>query len=463
MIADPFRSIEDTAFSLRRRAISSVELTQACLDRIDRLNAGLHAFTEIDADYALTQARKADAMRTSGTAGSALLGIPLAIKDIFDHAGHRTRAGSDALDDRLPSRSANVVKRLEMAGMVIVGRTHMVEFAYGGWGTNPVQGAPRNPWGKDAHVVAGGSSSGSAVAVSAGLVAAALGTDTGGSIRTPAAWCGIVGLKTSVGLVGRGGVVPLCPTHDSVGPMTRSVRDAAIMLEAMAGDDRRDVATRFAPRVQPLDGIEDEIKGLRIGILPERDLDGVEPDIRQLHDRAIADYRALGAQFSEITLPLSIQEYLGSGGDIMSVESYALLGGYVDRPGTPVDPVIAGRIKRGDALTGPQYYQLLETRRQAQIAFADVAQDFDAFVMPGSHRTPVPLADVDEARPPNHFGRLVNYLDLASLSVPIGLTGGGLPAGLQIAVRKYDDALALRIGRALERERGGLFTPPPGF
>ena len=206
--------------------------------------------------------------------------------------------------------------------MVVVGRTHMVEFAYGGWGTNPVQGAPRNPWGHSAHVVAGGSSSGSAVAVSAGLVAAALGTDTGGSIRTPATWCGIVGLKTSVGLVGRGGVVPLCPTHDSVGPMTRSVRDAAIMLEAMAGEDRRDVATRFAPRVQPLDGIEDEIKGLRIGILPERDLDGVEPDIRRLHDRAIADYRALGAQFSEITLP-PIRNMLGGGGDIMSVELLA--------------------------------------------------------------------------------------------------------------------------------------------
>ncbi|MER8435958.1 amidase [Mesorhizobium sp. M1393] len=431
--------------------------------RITDLNADLHAFCEIDGDYALAQARKADALRNAASPCSPLLGIPLAIKDIFDHAGHATHAGSNALDDRLPGQSATVVEKLEMAGMVILGRTNMVEFAYGGWGTNPVQGAPRNPRGQHGHLVAGGSSSGSAVAVAAGLVPAALGTDTGGSIRTPAAWCGIVGLKTSIGLVGRGGVVPLCPTHDSVGPMTRTVRDAAILLEAMAGADRRDVSTHNAPSIRPLDNIEKDIKHLRIGILPERDLEAVEPEVRALHDRSIVELRALGASFDEIRLPLSISQYLSSGGDIMSVESYALLGSYVDRPDSPVDAVIAGRIKRGKTLTGPEYYQLLETRRLAQIAFIDAAHGFDAFVAPGSHRTPVLLGDVNESQPPNHFGRLVNYLDLASLSIPIGLTTQGLPAGLQIIVRKFDDARALRIGRALERERGGLFVPPPGF
>nr|WP_245464949.1 amidase [Mesorhizobium sp. M1E.F.Ca.ET.045.02.1.1] len=308
-----------------------------------------------------------------------------------------------------------------------------------------------------------GSSSGSAVAVAGGFAPAALGTDTGGSIRTPAAWCGIVGLKTSVGLVGRGGVVPLCPTHDSVGPMTRTVRDAALLLEMMVGSDPRDVATWYVPPVRPLATIENGVKSLRIGMLSERDLAGVEPDIRMLYDRAIADLMALGAEFHKIALPLSISDYLGRGGDIMSVESYALLSPYVDHPDSPVDPVIAKRISHGRDISGPAYYRLLETRRLAQIGFQEAAAGFDAFVAPGSHRSPVPLADVEENQPPNHFGRLVNYLDLASLVIPVGLTSNGLPTGLQIVVRKFDDALALRIGRTLERERGGLFVPPPGL
>ncbi|TIT04421.1 MAG: amidase [Mesorhizobium sp.] len=463
MIFDPFWSIEQLSDRFARRELSSVEAVTELTRRIATLDGRLHAFCKIDEDGALARARAADEARARGTSTSPLLGVPLAVKDIFDQAGHGTHAGSNALNNRLPTRSANAVEKLESAGMVAIGRTNMVEFAYGGWGTNPVQGAPCNPWGLDTHVVAGGSSSGSAVAVASGLAPAALGTDTGGSIRTPSAWCGIVGLKTSVGLVGRGGVVPLCPTHDSVGPMARTVRDAALLLEAMLGLDRRDVATWHVPSVRSLATIEDGVKGLRIAMLPERDLAGVEPDIRMLYDRAIADLTALGGQFHKIALPLSISDYLGRGGEIMSVESYALLSAYVDHPDSPVDPIIAERIRRGRDISGPAYYRLLETRRLAQIGFQEAAAEFDAFVAPGSHRSPLPLAEVDESQPPNHFGRLVNYLDLASLVVPVGLTSNGLPAGLQIVVRKFDDALALRIGRTLERERGGLFVPPPGL
>ncbi|MBZ9742223.1 MULTISPECIES: amidase [unclassified Mesorhizobium] len=463
MTFDPFWTIEELSARFARRELSSLEATTELIRRISILDGKLHAFRAIDEDGALTSARAADEARVKSASTSPLLGVPMAVKDIFDQAGRPTLAGSNALDDRVPGRSANAVEKLDTAGMVAVGRTNMVEFAYGGWGTNPVQGAPCNPWGMRDHVVAGGSSSGSAVAVAAGFVPAALGTDTGGSIRTPAAWCGIVGLKTSVGLVGRGGVVPLCPTHDSVGPMARTVRDAALLLQAMLGTDGRDAATWHVPFISPLAGIEDGVKGLRIGILAERDLEGVEPDIRMLHDRAIADLTTLGAEFHEIALPLSMSEYLGSGGDIMSVESYALLGDYVERPDKLVDPVIAARIARGREISGAAYYRLLETRRLAQVAFHEAVAGFDALVAPGSHRSPVPLAQVDENQPPNHFGRMVNYLDLASLVIPVGSTASGLPAGLQIIVRKFDDALALRIGRALERERGGLFVSPHGL
>lgn len=459
---DPFASIETISRALQRRDISSVELTTYLLNRIGELDGWLHAFAELHADEAIASARKADERRRAGEDGP-LLGIPLAVKDIFDVAGQATRAGSLALDDRHPLRSANAVERLQAAGMVVLGRAHMVEFAYGGWGTNPVRGAPRNPWDGAIHRVAGGSSSGSAVAVAAGLAPAALGTDTGGSIRTPAAWCGIVGLKTSVGLIGRGGVVPLAPTHDSIGPIARTVRDVALLLQSLVGRDSRDVATFTAPPIDATGSIEEGACGLQIGVLPERDLDGVEPPIRTLYSQALAELSALGATLKELSLPLPMEDYLAQGGDIMSVESYALLGPHVERHREKVDPTIAGRILRGAGIAAADYYRVLETRKAAQAALAETMQGFDAFVLPGSHMLPVPLDEVDESRPPNLFGRVINYLDLASLCIPVGITDLGLPVGLQIVVRRFDDARALQIGRAFERQRGEAFCPPPDF
>lgn len=459
---DPFITIEALSSALGRGELSSLELTDALLSRIASLDPALHCFTEVHAEAAREAARAADARRADGEAGL-LLGVPLAVKDIFDMAGRETHAGSKALDDRRPTSSAAVVARLEALGMVILGRTHMVEFAYGGWGTNPVMGAPRNPWDRVAHRVAGGSSSGSGVAIAAGLTTAALGTDTGGSIRTPAAWCGVVGMKTSLGLISRAGVVPLAPTHDTVGPMTRSAFDAAVLIDAMSGPDPDDESTTVAPFVPALKGIEEPIRGLRIGILIDRDLQDVDASILGAYREMVGELTALGARCTEIRLPLSMEQYVASGGDIMSVEGYSHLGGYVERHKALVDPVIAARLLRGKSISGPDYYNVLLTRRAAQRAFQQAMQDFDAFIMPGSQMLPIPLVDVDENRPPNLFGRIVNYLDLAALAVPIGLSPDMLPIGLQIVVRKFDDALALRIGRALEKQRGGLFMRPPGF
>lgn len=459
---DPYATIEEMSMALRQREVSSEELTKDLLDRIARLDGLLHSFAEVRPEDAIFAAKKADARRRDGDDGP-LLGVPLAVKDIFDVAGQATHAGSLALDDRQPTRSSNAVERLDAAGMVILGRTHMVEFAYGGWGTNSVLGAPRNPFDGTTHRVVGGSSSGSAVAVAAGFTPAALGTDTGGSIRTPAAWCGIVGLKTSVGLVGRGGVVPLAPTHDSVGPMARSVRDAALLLQVLAGRDARDPSTFMAPAVDAMGTIEDGGSGSKIGVLSARDLEGVEAPVRRDYEKALLELTALGARLKEMSLPLPVAEYLNQGGDIMSVESYALLGSYVERSRDKVDPIIADRILRGAGITAADYYRVLEARRAAQATLAERMQGFDAFVLPGSHMLPIPLAEVDESKPPNLFGRVVNYLDLASLCIPIGASESGLPTGLQIVVRKFDDAKALRIGRAFERQRGGLFSAPPVY
>lgn len=441
-------------------AVTSEALVQDYIDRIDRFDGKLHAFVSVFGEQSLQQARECDAARASGKNVGALYGIPIAIKDIFDISGHLTAAGSDALTDRLPSISANAVQRLEAAGMIVLGKTHMVEFAFGGWGTNPVKGTPWNPWDMKTHRVPGGSSSGSAVAVAAGLAPAALGTDTGGSVRTPACWCGTVGLKTSLGLIGRTGVVPLCPTHDTIGLLTRSVRDAALLLDVLAGLDSDDLTTVDAPRIFPLDNLDHGVGGLRIGVLGGADLASVDPEVRDLFDCAVRDIGKLDARLEEIRLPLSVEQYVFDGGDIMSAESYAHLGEYVDAEDSVVDPVIRDRIIRGREISASRYIRLLEARRIAQAELNAMLDGLDAFLVPSCPQAAIPVDRVDENEAPNVFGRFVNFLDLAALSVPIGLTGAGLPAGLQIVTRRFDDALALRVGHALEHARGGLVKHP---
>ncbi len=460
---DAFSSLEAQARAVARKEVSSRELLDLYLDRIARLEPRIQAFSRLFEEEARRAARAADGALAAGRKLGPLHGAVVAVKDIFDVAGHPTTAGSRALRDRHPTRSAAAVRRLERAGAVVVGKTRMVEFAFGGWGTNPLQGTPRNPWDLDCHRVPGGSSSGSAVAVAAGLASAALGTDTGGSIRTPAAWCGIVGLKTSSGLVSRDGVVPLCPTHDSVGPLTRSVRDAALLLDLLAGPDPDDAQGATAPRPATLAAIEGGVGSLRLGILGEDDLGCLDPEQRRLFDDALHQLRALGAETREVRLPLPVARYLEAGGEIMSFESFKHLGRYLEGADDLVHPVIRERIARGRDIPEATYRALLDERRAAQDALRDRLSGVDALIVPGCHQTAIPVAEVDEAAAPNLFGRFVNYLDLASLALPIGLTAEGLPVGLQVAVRRFDDALALRIGRAIEKSGGRLVTQPPAL
>ncbi|AXS40067.1 amidase [Breoghania sp. L-A4] len=445
------------------KAASAEELTRFYLDRIARFDPELHAFSEVFAARALADARARDDVRAKGGQGGPLWGVPVAVKDLFDISNLPTRAGSIAITDRHPSASAYVLQLLEKAGMVVLGRTHMTEFGFGGWGTNPVMEPPRNPWDRNVYRVAGGSSSGSAVAVAAGLAPVSIGTDTGGSVRTPATWCGVIGMKTSHGLIGRGGVVPLCGTHDSVGWFTRTVHDAALLLNVMQGTDPRDPASGHAPKIDALTDLEAGIEGMKIGRLVDADLEGVDPDILRLHNKALDELEVLGARISPVRLPLSIADYLKSGGEIMSYESYRALGKYVEAENSPVDPVIKGRIMAGKTISGDAYQQTLKSRLAAQAEFAKRAAGYDAFIMPGSHIVACALNDVDEAAPPNFYGRVVNLLDLAAVTAPTGLTSEGMPAGIQIVVRKYDDARALRIARAFEKHRGGLVHAPAGY
>jgi aspartyl-tRNA(Asn)/glutamyl-tRNA(Gln) amidotransferase subunit A len=357
-----------------------------------------------------------------------------------------------------------VLRRLADAGMILLGKVQTVEFAFGSWGTNPVTGTPLNPYDRAVPRAPGGSSSGSGVAVAAGLVPMALGTDTTGSIRNPSGMCGVVGLKTTAGLVGRGGLLPLAATFDSIGPLARSVEDAALVLAALEGEDDGDPATYGLAPTLPLDGLDKGVAGMRFRVPGAADLASVTPGVLERFRAALADLEALGAAIEELPMPEPPEAYMGHAGDILAAEAWHHLRRHVEKPDGVVDPAIRARVVKGKEIDGARYQELIATRRARQIEFLRYMEGADAFLTPTAPIVAPALADLDESKTTlGTFSRMVNLMEMAALSVPAGLVDG-LPSGLQIVVRRFQDPLALRIGRALEVKRGGsLFDPPAGF
>lgn len=299
---DAFDSISTLSAALRSGALGPVELAQNLLDRIDRLDARLHAFVRVMPERALEEARAAERLLASGADVGPLCGIPYAAKDLFDVKGVPTRAGSHLLESNVAATDCTVVRRLTSSGMVLLGKTHTVQFAYGAAGINHDDGTPHNPWHREPHAP-GGSSSGSAVAVASGLAPMGLGTDTGGSVRTPAALCGIVGLKTTIGRVSRAGVYPLAWSLDSVGPIVRTVEDAALVYRAMQGADEHDETTLGIAAHDPLRGLKDGVKGLRLAFCDTVFFDDVDADVAQAVRDTGAVFRALGAHVDTMAVP----------------------------------------------------------------------------------------------------------------------------------------------------------------
>ncbi|RWA79120.1 MAG: amidase [Mesorhizobium sp.] len=459
----PFATASELAASLRIGATTSTDIVRRALDRAAMHEGQLHAFVEIFSGAALAAAAAADERRSRGAVLGPLDGIPFAVKDLFHMAGYATSAGSKALSGQPATITANAVRRLTQAGMIAFGKAHTVEFAFGGWGTNAILGTPLNPRDCDVARAPGGSSSGSGVAVAAGLVPVALGTDTGGSVRNPASMCGVVGLKTSVGLVGRGGLLPLAASFDSVGPLVRSVEDAALLLSLLQGPDPSDPATFGVSAPDPLQTLEHGIKGLRLRIPSERDLGSVQDGVLTIFRATVRQLAGLGAEIEEKAMPRSPEEYMATTGDLMAAEAWHHLREYVESETSVVHPVIRARILRGREIDGARYQELLGLGRDLQAEFLRYLEGAHALLTPTAPILAPPLAEIDEAKTPlGTFTRLVNLMDMAALSVPAGLVAG-LPAALQIVVRHFDDAVALRIGRALEVARGGLFEPPQGY
>ncbi|QCK88215.1 amidase [Phreatobacter aquaticus] len=449
-----------TASAIADGKVSARAVIDHALERIGAENTRLHAFIAVTSDEARAEADMLDALQAKGHRRGPFHGVPLAVKDIIDVSGQKTRAGSVTRDHLGPaSADAWCVARLRAAGAVVVGKTNTVEYAFGGWGTNVIAGTPVNPHDRKVHRVPGGSSSGSGVAVGAGLVPLAFGTDTGGSVRLPAAWCGLVGHKTSYGLISRSGVVPLALAFDTIGPMTRTVRDAAVMAQVMLGSDPTDASTTGAPGLDLVTGLEAGVKGLTLGLL---DLGGltVDPEVAAAIDASAKALEKAGARIVRVTLPETVSAYTGLCGALMMVEGYSRYGKLADADPCLVGAPVAGRMRGGKAISGPAYFDAVEARIQ-RIASANAALDgIDALILPTTLFTAIPVSEVDEDGAPGGLTRFVNYLEWCGVSVPVAKSRAGMPIGLQVVARRYRDDLALRIARAAELAAGGPLALP---
>ncbi len=456
-----FMSVAKLSQEIMARRLSPVDLTEAYLERIQSREPKLQSFVELYADEARLAAQGADRAIRSGHAIGPLHGIPIALKDLIEIEGRITTGGCEAWRERKSSCTATLARRLIAQGMIVLGKTHTVEFAMGGWGTNTVRGTPWNPWDPKRKRTPGGSSSGSGVAVSAGLAPWAVGTDTGGSVRLPASWCGITGLKTTIGRVSTYGVLPLSPTLDTPGPMARSVEDATLLYIAMQGADPLDPRTQRLPYADPLPSLKRGVRGLRLARMPETERQYASADVLAAYDASVAELERLGAEIVTVDLPFSFADVAAFNLRIMAAESYTILHELVDDANAPLDPDVRPRIAGGRGITAQAYIEALQVREAMKLKFAAALEGIDALLTPTTMTTAVPLEEVDQGKAPAHYTRFGNFLDLCAVALPNGFARDGLPTSLQIVCRAYDEATALRIGWAYQNATEWHLRRPP--
>jgi aspartyl-tRNA(Asn)/glutamyl-tRNA(Gln) amidotransferase subunit A len=449
---DPtFMTVHALSAAIGAGSLTSADIVECCLDRIAAYDSKLHAFVEVYADEARLAAKAADQAIRSGHRLGPLHGIPIALKDIIDMKGRITTGGSKVWEGRVSPTTATVAQRLIGAGMIVIGKTHSVEFAMGGWGTNTHMGTPWNPWDMETHRTPGGSSSGSGVAVAAGMVPAAIGTDTGGSVRLPASFCGLAGLKTTVGRISLHGILPLSTTLDTPGPMTRSVEDAALIYDVLQGPDPLWPPTLAHNSHNPFANLRRGVKGLRLAAISAAERVGVDGPTQAAFNAAQDTLRALGASITEIEMPRPFTDFAAIAGRIIGAEGYRFVGALADDPDLPVDPNVRPRIELGRDIRAHEYLDALAEQQAAKAEYAEAMMDFDALLLPSTETPAIPLTEVDEGGTPARFTRAGNCLELCALSVPNGLSPDGLPTSLQIACLGHEEAVALRIGWAYEQ------------
>ena len=438
------------AADISARRLSPVDVVDAYLERIAAKDSKLHSYVEVYAEEARLAAEAADRAIRAGHAVGPLHGVPIALKDLVEIEGKVTTGGCAVWRNRVSTYTATLAKRLMAQGMIVLGKTHTVEFAMGGWGTNTHLGTPWNPWDLTRLRTPGGSSAGSGVSVAAGLAPWAVGTDTGGSVRLPASWCGITGLKTTIGRVSTYGVLPLSPTLDTPGPMTRTVEDAALLYTVMQGEDPMDVRTRGVPYTDPMPTLKRGVRGLRLARMPQSERQFASDEVLAAYDRSLDELARLGAEIVDVTLPFALADVAALNLRIMAAESYAILHELIDDESTQLDPDVRPRIAAGRSVTAKEYLEALQAKEDRKRQFLAALDGIDALLTPTTMTTAIPVDEVDQKTAPAHFTRFGNFLELCGVALPNGFDSKGLPTSLQIACRPYDEATALRIGWAYQ-------------
>jgi aspartyl-tRNA(Asn)/glutamyl-tRNA(Gln) amidotransferase subunit A len=438
-------SLVEASALVRSKKVSPVELTRACLARIERLNPALNAFITVTDVTALAQARAAEAEIARGKWRGPLHGIPIALKDNIDTAGVRTTAASNVLSGRVPEQDAEVVIRLRAAGAVLLGKLNMHEFAYGGTSLVSGFGPVRNPWNR--AYITGGSSGGSAAAVVGGLCYGALGTDTGGSIRLPAAFCGIVGLKPTYGRVSLRGVLPLAWSLDHVGPMTRTPADAATMLQVIAGYDAADTTSVDQPVPDYARALAERVRTLRIGI-PRDYASFLDREVESVFRDAVVAIKGIAAGVQDVSFPVSADDRT----TIRAAEAWAYHAETVARTPGRYDPETLSRIRAGESITTAAYIdarrRMEQLRRDVPAAFKNV----DVLATPTVPILPTPATDT----PADDGPRIRNVAPfnlngLPALSLPCGFSSSGLPIGLQLVAPPWGEDRLLALAAAYEK------------
>ncbi len=452
--------MHEAAALLRARRVSSVDLVRACAERIERLDRDLVAFITRTIDRALEEAGRADAELARGVDRGPLHGIPIALKDLFDVAGIRTTGGSRILVDNVPQRSSAVAERLRAAGAACLGKTNLHEWAFGVTNQNPHFGAAKNPW--DASRIPGGSSGGTAIAIATGMCFLSPGSDTGGSIRIPAALCGVAGLKPTYGRVSLRGVIPLSWTLDHAGPLARSVRDLAVALQVLAGHDAEDPGSADVPVDDYLSGLEAGASDLRVLVPTRHFFDECDPEVERAVREAIAVLEQGGARIVERDLPeLAL---LAAQRPIISVDAATYHRDDLrDRP-DDIGADVRERLRYGTTVGAQDYAQARRDRETVRRLWTNVLHEVDVIATPTTRIAAPPREGQDALAAAARLTANTspfNLTGLPALSIPCGVTASGLPIGLQLLGKPFDEATLLAIAHQYEGKTDWNRREPP--
>ena len=452
-----FSPIARVAEQIRTGSLSPVELVEAHLERIEQTDGTLNSFITLLADDALAAAHQAEQEIRSGDDRGPLHGIPVGLKDLYYTKGIRTTVGSKILRDFVPDYDAAVTERFREAGAILMGKLQMHEFALGATSENPHDGPAHNPWNIDC--VTGGSSGGSGAAVASGEVMAALGSDTGGSVRIPAALCGIVGLKPTFGRISRHGVYPLSWTLDTVGPMTRTVRDNALVLNAIVGHDPRDPSSANRPVEDFAKSLDEGVSGIRVGVPSEFFYDVIDPEVRAAVVEAAKALEGLGASVEDVSIPV-LEHSLTISGAILATEAAEVhLEHLRTRPGD-IGEDVRGRLESGALTPATDYIKAQRARTVFNEQIARAFKSFDILLAPsvpiGAPKIGQSTVDVGGRPEPalallSRLTRPFNICGVPTVSVPCGFTSEGKPIGMQLAGRPFAESTVLRVAHAYEQ------------